>query len=215
MIVSLQRWVTAVSTIVLLISSSPVATNAGTVETVSQVSTPGVSCELKVKEKYEYYDLEGTTVCDLQKKINEQGTKWNDGRTYAAVTSWDLRYSYDIANDNGKCSVKSVRTDVDIVYHLPRRAPCATVPELNAQWEKYLVNLKQHEFGHKDLTVKVAAQLNETLASLQGFASEEELEREAKRRTDEKLQELKQVQIDYDRETRHGATQGAVLASAE
>jgi predicted secreted Zn-dependent protease len=181
----------------------------------TQLAKPAVSCELKVKEKYEYYDVDGARVCDLEKQINTNGTRWNDGRTYAAVTSWDVNYSYDVADDkDGKCSVKSVKTKVDIVYHLPRRNCPTSTPQMTLIWDNYMVNLKHHEFGHKDLTVKVAEELNETLASLQGFSSHEELDREAKRRTGEKLRKLNEIQIAYDKETKHGETQGAVLSDA-
>lgn len=178
-----------------------------------QLDKPGVSCELKVRERYQYYDLDGATVCDLQKQIEELGTKWHDGKTYAAVTSWDLHYSYDVVNDKGRSYIKSVTTDVDIVYHLPRMTCTTSGLDLTQLWDKYLVNLKRHEFGHKDLAVKIAGELNETLVSMPTYASQRELDQEAKRRTDEKLQRLKEVQIEYDHETKHGATQGAVLAA--
>jgi predicted secreted Zn-dependent protease len=179
---------------------------------VLHVTAPAVSSELKVKENYQYYDVDGARVCDLEKQINKNGTKWDDGRTYAAVTSWDVNYSYDVAEgSDGTYSVKSVKTKVDIVYHLPRRNCPTSSPQMTLLWDNYLVNLKHHEYGHKDLTVKIAGELNEALASLQGFSSHEELDREAKRRTDQKLHELKEVQVAYDKDTKHGETQGAIL----
>jgi len=172
-----------------------------------------VSCELKVRENYQYYDIAGTSASQLRKQMKENGTKWPDGRVYAAVTSWDIRYSYDISYEGGRCSVKSVKTDVEIVYQLPRSSSPELDPDLTQLWNDYLVRLKEHEFGHKDLAVKAASEINQVLVSLQGFSSDRELDREAKRRTGEKLQRLKEMQVRYDDETRHGETQGAVLAA--
>jgi predicted secreted Zn-dependent protease len=172
---------------------------------------PEVSCELKVREKYEYYDIDGANVAEWRKQMRENGTKWNDGKVYSALTTWDIRYGYDVFVGSGKCSVKSVKTDVDIVYHLPRRIPANPDPELTALWENYQAHLRQHEFGHKDIAIKTATEINEILASLSGFGSEKELDKEASRRTQEELSRLKEFQVKYDHDTRHGETQGAIL----
>jgi predicted secreted Zn-dependent protease len=193
--------------------NGPVTGSATVTQTLSQQSKPEVACELKVKEKYEYYDLDGKDFEDLSRQINHNGTKWNDGRTYAAVTSWDIHYGYDVSNDDGNCAVKSVRTDVEIVYRLPRWTRYGSDPKLDALWEKYMVHLKRHEFGHKDLAVQAAGEINEILASLGSYKKESALEKDASRLTEEKLQKLKESQVDYDAETRHGETQGAVLAA--
>jgi predicted secreted Zn-dependent protease len=211
----------AISTAILLCCSSvsfaavtgPVTRSATVPQTLSQQSKPEVACELKVKERYEYYDLDGRDIGDLSRQINHNGTRWNDGRTYAAVTSWDIHYGYDVSNDDGKCAVKSVKTDVEIVYRLPRWTRLGSDPKMDAVWEKYMAHLKRHEFGHKDIAVQTAGEINEILASLGSYSNESDLEKEATRLTEEKLQRLKESQIGYDHDTRHGETQGAVLAA--
>ena len=172
---------------------------------------PEVSCELKVNEKYELYDIDGTSADQLRRQMRQQGTKWHDGETYAAETSWDIRYGYDVFYEDGKCSIKSVKTDLDIVYHLPHKVPSASPSGLTAAWDDYLAHLKRHEFGHKDLAVKAAAEINEVLASVGSFSTLDQLEKEVVRKTEEQFRHLKKVQIEYDNETRHGETQGAIL----
>ena len=174
---------------------------------------PQVSSELKVKEKYQYYDVDGINVDELRRQMRTNGTKWDDGKVYAALTSWDIRYSWEVFYEDGKCFVKSVKTDVEITYSLPRRIPMNQDPTFTAMWDDYVMRLKEHEFGHKDIAVKTAGEINQVIASLEGFSSEWELEREAKRRASEKLRQLKTLQVAYDDETRHGETQGAILAS--
>ena len=172
---------------------------------------PEVSCQLRVNEKYDLYDINGKTADQLRKEMRQRGTKWNDGATYAAETSWDIRYDYDIFHEEGRCSIKSVKTDVDIVYHLPHMVSSAPDSELTVLWGEFFGHLKRHEFGHKDIAVKAAAEINEILTSLGNFSNESELEREATRRTEEKFCSMKQIQIEYDHKTKHGETQGAVL----
>jgi len=164
-----------------------------------------------VKENYQYYDIDGNCATDLLRQMREKGTKWNDGKVYAALTTWDISYHYDLAEDNGRYFLKDVTTDVDIVYHLPRRGAVKGTDPMTGVWDPYYDHLKTHEYGHKDLAVKAAAEINDALASLGSFQSKSELEDQAKALVHDKLKRLRDVQIAYDDETHHGETQGAIL----
>lgn len=216
----LSYYILAPTMIITLHSSCLFAEDAsshkGSVDNFSnlfQKAKPKLSCELDVKEKYVFYDIDGASMRDLQRQMKKYGTKWKDGKDYAAVTSWDIQYSYHVFHEDGRCSVKSVRTDVEIVYHLPRWISATPGSELNELWDKYLVHLKYHELGHKDIAVKTAAKINEILVSLASFSSQIELDQEASRRIEEKFRQLKEDQVLYDNETRHGETQGAALSA--
>lgn len=171
------------------------------------------SCELKVREGYRFYDISGSTLDQLRKQINQKGTRWNDGKVYSAMTNWDIHYKYRVIRNNGRYSVRSADTTVEIGYFLPRLDVDACTPELATRWKDYLGSLQRHEFGHKDLAVRTASEVNEMFATLPSFGTEEELAAEITRRTEEKFRQLKEIQIEYDRDTRHGETQGAVLLS--
>lgn len=169
------------------------------------------SCELKVREGYRFYDITGKTLDDLIQEIKLNGTKWNDGKVYSAMTNWDIHYKYEVICQNGRYSVKSAATRVDILYNMPRLNLATCAPELVTTWSNYLTHLQGHEFGHKDLAVKTASEVNEMFGTLPSFAREEDLAAEITKRTEEKFKKLKEIQIEYDRDTRHGETQGAVL----
>ncbi|MBU5614210.1 DUF922 domain-containing protein [Geomonas azotofigens] len=169
------------------------------------------SCELKVREGYRFYDISGKTVDDLVQEIRHNGTKWNDGKVYSAMTNWDIHYKYEVACQNGRYSVKSAATRVDILYNMPRLNLATCAPDLVGAWSNYVTRLQSHEFGHKDLAVKAASEVNEMFGTLPSFGSEEELAAEIIKRTEEKFKKLKEIQVEYDHDTRHGETQGAVL----
>jgi predicted secreted Zn-dependent protease len=176
----------------------------------------GASCRLRIDENFEYYDIEGTTIAELKQQMRQGGTKWDDGKVYAALTTWDIRYNYEITEKAGTYSIKSVATDISVVFHLPNRIAVAAAPELLAgQWETYMENLMEHEYGHKDISVKAAAEINQTLASLESFSSKEKLDNEAKRLVAAKFKRLKELHIAYDEETRHGIMQGAILVASD
>ncbi|HBA87255.1 MAG TPA: hypothetical protein DCZ75_04485 [Geobacter sp.] len=174
----------------------------------------GVSCELRVKERYQFYNITGKTPDDLRKQMKQNGTKWNDGIVYSAQTTWDIHFSYDVSRENGRYGVKSANTRLEIIYYLPRMVATDADPELTLLWHDYLGCLQSHEFGHKDIAVKTATEINEILASIPSYQTEDELAQEITRRTEEKFKRLKDSQVEYDHETRHGETQGAILRSA-
>ncbi len=180
-------------------------------ENLFRQERPKVS--LKVDEEYEFYDISGASSGEWRQQMRTGGTKWDDGKKYAALTTWDIRYRYETTSKNGRYSIKSVTTNVGIVYRFPRwlATPSTSKEQLAEMWHTYMDHLKTHEFGHKDLAVKTAAEINETLASLNSFSSSRELDKEAHRLAEKKLKRLKEAQVEYDAETHHGETQGAVL----
>lgn len=103
------------------------------------------SCELKVKERYQYYDIYGGSIEELRSQMKSKGIKGKDGRVYTGLTTWDIRFVYDIGSENGRYSVSSATTKVDIVYRMPRFATADL--QLAELWRTYLENLQQHEFG--------------------------------------------------------------------
>jgi predicted secreted Zn-dependent protease len=168
--------------------------------------------QVKVKEVFDYYDIDGTTPDELRAQMKRNGTAWNDGRVYAALTTWDIHYHYDITSSNGGYALSAIGTDVDIVIHFPRlKASAKTSQQLTASWNTYLENLKTHEFGHRDLAIGIGQEIYQALSSLGSSASKSDLDREAQRLVKAKFQKLKEVQVAYDVETHHGKKQGAVL----
>lgn len=173
------------------------------------------SCELKVREGFRFYDISGKNLDDLREQIMLNGTKWTDGKVYSAMTNWDIHYKYEVTRQDGRYSVKSVTTRVEILYQMPRLNQATCPPDLAGIWSNYLTHLQKHEFGHKDLAVKTASEVNEMFVTLPSFSTEEELAAEITRRTGEKFRRLKEIQVEYDHDTRHGETQGAILVAGK
>ncbi len=61
----------------------------------------------EITEEHEYYDVSGTTAEEIRHHMTKNGTKWDDGQTYDAVTTWDIRYRYDTTREGGGCYVTS------------------------------------------------------------------------------------------------------------
>ena len=166
----------------------------------------------EITEEHEYYDVSGATPEEIRRQMTKHGTKWDDGKTYDAVTTWDIKYRYDTTREGGGCYVTSAKTKIGIVFRYPRFTPQADTPEsvLN-RWNSYMNNLQAHEIGHRDLAVDAAHEISESLSAMAGFNTCREADKAVTAVAREKLGRMKQAQIDYDATTRHGATQGAVF----
>lgn len=183
-------------------------------DTLLKYKTGVASRKLRIDEKYNFYDIKGTSIAELKQQMKLGGVKWNDGKVYAALTTWDIQYDYEIIEKNGSYSIQSVTTDISVVYMLPNRVTAAVdAPDILAgEWGKFMDHLKEHEYGHKDISVKTAAEINEALASMGSASSKADLDKRAKLLVEAKFKQLKKLQIAYDDETQHGITQGAILA---
>jgi predicted secreted Zn-dependent protease len=175
---------------------------------IERSSAPRVT----VKENFKFYDIDGSTPDELRAQMKRNGTAWNDGKVYAALTTWDMHYNYDITGSDGSYHLDSIKTDVDIEILLPRLAPAAKASELMAStWNTYLGNLKRHEFGHRDIAVGIGEEIYQALSALGSNSSKSQLDHEAQSIIKAKFKKLKQSQIDYDQQTHHGKNQGADL----
>lgn len=180
-----------------------------------QQTQPEVVCKLLVNEKHAYYDVKGLSAAQIRREMKLNGAKWNDGKVYAALTSWDIRYRYDVTSENGSYRIKSAYTDVDIVITMPRWEADKQAPaELAAEWARYSRVLARHEAGHKELAVEAAREINGILTGLGSFDSRAELDREARKQAQARLGQMKKMQVDYDEHTNHGIKQGAALADS-
>jgi predicted secreted Zn-dependent protease len=177
----------------------------------SPLKEPETPPQVKVSENFEYYDIDGASPDELRAQMKRNGTTWNDGKVYAALTTWDIRYHYDITNSDGKYRLSSIGTDVRIIFHMPRLVPKKAGKQLNLSWNNYLDHLKTHEFGHRDIAVDTAREIYQALAALGSSSSKSDLDNEAKDLITAKFKHLKEAQVDYDAQTHHGIKQGAVL----
>lgn len=182
-------------------------------ENMPGMKTTDTLRELKINEHFKYYDIEGSSSAELRSQMRQNGTKWKDGKMYAALTTWDIHYKYDVVSKNGRYAIKTVNTDIDIEYIFPRKVGVISTDSdaLTVQWNRYMDSLIKHESGHKDLAVKTAGEINETLESLGSFDSRSKLDSEVGRQVQAKFKKLKEIQIEYDDHTKHGEKQGAVL----
>jgi predicted secreted Zn-dependent protease len=156
------------------------------------------------------YDVEGTDVPALLASLRQRGPA-DDSGTWAASTGWVFRWSYQPIIDV-TCQVQTASVTLDLTYTYPHWTPApATSNTLVSAWEGYLSHVELHEHGHRDIAQATATDLLQALEALPAQTTCDDLANAARATADAILTRHAQAQIAYDRDTRHGATQGAVL----
>jgi predicted secreted Zn-dependent protease len=150
----------------------------------------------------QYYDVAGRSFDEIRNAMNAaRPTEANDGQRVDALTRWYLRWRWPRQPD-GTCLLDRVEVTFSATMQMPRLADPAHLPrQVLARWQAYMAALQIHEQGH----VRHAWENMESVARAiraSDCANATAAGRAATRA-------LARWDVDYDRQTRHGLSQGA------
>jgi predicted secreted Zn-dependent protease len=168
--------------------------------------------EPTIQIQYQYYSISGATASDLRSQMKRHGPRDSImAQRFDARVDWRVNWSFRYAINQHQCTMQRVTTKVHVTYTLPQWIPPTGVARsLVTQWNHYLEALQHHEDGHKDHGVAASQAILRTLTPLTA-ASCRDLEHMAKTAAQKVIQTYNQKDLEYDRLTRHGYTQGAVF----
>jgi predicted secreted Zn-dependent protease len=158
--------------------------------------------------EYRYYPVTGGDVAGIGRSMVAMAPREN-GEPARGLTHWWVTWHANWA-PAGHCRV----TDVDVQLRAEVTLPSWTPPAdadavVRRRWERFLSALSVHEAGHVDIGTAAAAEISRTLQQVTapdcGF-----MERRTHALVDGLLNDYIARDRSYDRQTRHGATQGAV-----
>lgn len=133
-----------------------------------------------------------------------------DGRRFHGYTRWNVRWNYRWWREaSGRCRITEVTTRLTTEVQLPELR--GATPAQQASFDRYLRALSQHEQGHVQLGRDAAQAIDQGIARLPPAADCPTLERQADALGRRLLQEHVERERQYDRDTGHGAAQGARL----
>lgn len=158
-----------------------------------------------------WYDVEGDTASELRASLDARGPATPDGVRHDAYTSWFVTLRIPTARTDEGCVPGPVTATVRVTITLPRWRGFADGDPLTARWRRHLDALKEHESGHRDNGFRAAAHITDLLPSLPARPTCEEAEAEANQVALEVVERYRKQDVEYDQETHHGETQGAVF----
>lgn len=172
---------------------------------------PGSSCvnpldtidvsRLVASESFDPYVVTGSSANQIRQSINQ-----NRGMDYDAYTGWYLSWQF------GDCAGNGLVVTVEVTYTYPEWEPSASATsELVASWETYTDALFCHEYGHAKHGLDCANEVYTALSAIDTGGDCGEQQAEAEAVFDTIIDECNEVDVQYDADTNHGATMGAVF----
>jgi predicted secreted Zn-dependent protease len=157
-----------------------------------------------------FYEVEGTTRDELIREIRSKGPVSGTRRVWGRH-EWDLRWSYRSAHSSGLCRMTEVRITLESVTTLPRwttreRADSSLV----LAWDAMIEALRVHENGHRDIAYRAAREVQRTLRRTTD-PNGSFLGTRANDAARETLERYREINRQYDEETRSGQAQGVTL----
>jgi predicted secreted Zn-dependent protease len=166
--------------------------------------------ELSEALDYSPYEVPMHGGDSLRALLNAASPVRINGGIYHAYTQWDVHWHYRYAQeDNGRCGIAGVRTELTATMTLP--APSDPAIARNPVFIEYLAALKRHEQGHYEIGRRAAAAIDAGILALPVQDSCDALGRAANEFASTQLARAREIELRYDRDTGSGRTQGAWL----
>lgn len=144
-----------------------------------------------------HYDISGDNLAALRADMNRQ----QPAPGFDGHTAWQVNWRWP-GYASTECDLAAATLDTRITVSLPRwRPPHDADPALILHWNHYIGSLTRHEQGHVQLA-------REGFAKMQTILHDSTCT-DADARLNTVLAEMRQADLRYDADTRHGVTQGA------
>lgn len=169
-----------------------------------ECETPFVTVDisrLDSVQTLERYDVTGNTENAIRQSLDA-----NRPSDYDAYTTWYISWQF------GDCDGGGLVVNVNVTYQIPQWiAPNDAAPELVASWNAYESALFCHEYGHAKLGLEAANDIYTALDDIDSGGDCSTQQTMADARFSAILDDYLAREIQYDTETNHGATMGAVF----
>lgn len=160
-----------------------------------------------------YYDISGHTIRDLVEQMQAKGPfdKSSGGRS-AAYTEWRVPWNFRYESTPRSCKLTELNASAEGTMTLPHWVDGGTAPASRMkEWRHFVAALRVHENGHYAHGVQAAEEVRALAGSIQPAADCDDLTRQVTNRAEAILEKYRAVDAKYDRDTKHGQAQGAVL----
>lgn len=172
-----------------------------------QASSRGVIVDSRV----ETYPVQGDTIREIQRSIGLNTPSRNGDSFYAGETIWSLSAKYAVVPTDAGCRFQNGKVHLTLRVRLPMLTSTPKSEAVRAEWERFHRALTAHEVLHQQNAYRAANDLKSKLSGTQTALSCVRAKQVAERAIQSLIERISQYDKELDRQTRHGATQGAAL----
>ena len=157
------------------------------------------------------YEISGFTHEDILREMEHKGPRADaiGPRLGLHLSQWRYSYRYSGGGGSGRCRLTEAQVLLRSVIVLPEWTNASTAPPHVAEgWRPFMEALRRHEDGHRSRAKAQGAMLWTALLGLEAPRCDQ-LEARVRAAAEQVLADGESAQEAYDRETGHGAAQGA------
>ena len=150
----------------------------------------------------QYYEVSGNSLFEIRRALNRVRPRDpNDGLGVDALANWYIHWRWPGRAD-GSCDLSRAEIRFSASIRMPRLVETPqTPPAVRMRWRAYVAALERHEANHirhawqnRQLVLDAIRRSSCANATRDGMAA---------------IRQLGRYDLDYDRTTRHGLTEGA------
>ena len=158
--------------------------------------------------RHDFYTVEGDTISEILQSLKERAPS-----EYHAYTEWHINWNYTFCIEPTECQLKTFDLHVDVRYTLPQwEKSDGSSKAVVDEWKRYIDAVVVHEEGHTQLAMDAAKEMLELVQSQNWKAgTKEQLIAKVDKACQNIIDKYRELEIQYDKETDHGRTQGARL----
>ncbi|MCM2320536.1 MAG: DUF922 domain-containing Zn-dependent protease [Pseudomonas sp.] len=160
----------------------------------------------------QHYLVYGRTIEEISRSIGERSPVRNGLSAFGGGTRTHYSASYRLVPvSETQCVLKDAAVKAESVVTLPRLAPGTLPPAVSAEWRRYYLALRTHEYQHVESARASARVAQQWLAGLQLSGPCHAVRPRVRAAIEARIRMLDERDRLLDRMTDHGRSQGAEL----
>lgn len=122
-------------------------------------ATPALPPGVRADAMELHYEVTGTSVAEIRASLRSSAAEALP-RGSTGYHRWDIRWSYRYARNGAFCELRDIELNLTSTITLPRwTGREAADPALVERWDRYVADLRAHEYGHRQLAYQGAREI--------------------------------------------------------
>ncbi len=160
------------------------------------------------------YTVTGNTLTAISDSLekNAMPDPHEPGSRYYARTNWFIQGEWFWKPTARGCEMDRGTVSIAITITLPAlKTTAGLAPDLLKRWNSFVSNTSVHEQGHARLALQGARDYQRNLGNFPPAANCDLLQNQLRDLYNRDFDAIDRVNVEYDKDTQHGLTQGAVF----
>ncbi len=159
------------------------------------------------------YNVQGQSVKKIHQSLeaNALSDPHEIGKRFYARTDWYLSAKWFYVPTARGCEVERAQVSIIVTMTLPALVTTNVAPEVQARWNTFLNNTVQHEREHVKIAYDGARDYQKQLGNYPPAVNCTAIQSQLQDLFRQHYDLIDRTNVEYDRKTQHGITQGAVF----